>query len=119
MLTTAELTDMRSVQTLTLDQTAIVARRVYADDGAGGQTETSTTANLPCRVAPMQSSNLRVAVLGGQSLEEYRWRVTFAAGADVRKGDRIGVAGHDFEVAAVLGSESRETARVVLCVDRI
>lgn len=117
MLTTAELTDMRATQALTLDQTATVTRRVYADDGAGGSTESTTTASLPCRVAPASGGQRQM--LGGQFAELSVWRVTFAALADVRKNDKVDVLGKKLEVQLVMGPESRETARVTLCVERV
>lgn len=110
---------MRSMQALTFDQTATVTRRSYTSDGAGGQTVTITAISLPCRVAPANSIASRAANVAGQPAEFFGWRVTFAAGADVRKDDWISVAGHAFEVVAVLGAESRETARVVLCAERV
>lgn len=122
MLTDAELCDMRTLQALTFDQVATVTRRVYADDGAGGQTETTTTSSLSCRVAPasaQQAAGVRSSYLGGQFAEIQIWKVTFAALADVRKNDRIVVAGKSLEVQGVLGAESRETARVTLCVERV
>ena len=120
MLTDAELASMRAMQALTFDQVATVTRRSYVEDGMGGQVESSTTATLPCRVAPpLQSNQAQQRVLGGQLYEGFPWRVTFAAGADVQVTDAISAAGHNFEVTAVLGSESRETARVVLCTDEV
>ncbi len=117
MLSTAELTDMRALQALTFDQVATVTRRTYTDDGAGGQTESTSTSSLPCRVAPASAGQRQM--LAGQNAELPAWRVTFAALADVRLTDRISVAGHNLEVVAVLGTESRETARVVLGVQRL
>lgn len=117
MLTATELADMRAVQTLTFDQVATVTRRVLTPDGTGGQTASNTTSSLPCRVAP--ASGAQRSMLGAQYAESQAWKVTFAAGVDVRMTDRIAVAGHNFEVVAVLGTESRETARVTLGVERI
>lgn len=118
MLTAAELSSMRTLQALTFDQVAVVTRRAYTDDGAGGQTVTSTTTNLPCRVAPVNVAT-QAAMLGSQFAESQVWKVTFAALADVRKNDKIAVLSKSLEVQAVLGEESRETARVVLCVERL
>lgn len=117
MLSAAELADMRSIQALTFDQSATVTRRTYTDDDAGGQTTSDATHSLPCRIAP--ASGAQQQMLGGQYAEMQTWRITFAAGADVRLDDRLAVAGHNLEVVAVLGAESRETARVTLGVVRI
>lgn len=117
MLTATELCNMRTMQTLTFDQVGAVIRRVYADDGAGGQTTSETTFSLPCRVAPASDSQKQM--LGAQYAELQAWKVTFAALADVRKNDKIVVLGKNFEVQSVLGAESRETARICLCVERV
>ena len=117
MLLTAELTDMRAIQALTFDQVATVTRRVLTDDGSGGQTESNATFSLPCRVAP--ASGMQRQMMGAQYAELQSWKVTFAALSDVRLTDRISVAGHSIEVVAVLGTESRETALIVLGVQRL
>jgi hypothetical protein len=117
MLTATELTDMRTMQALTFDQVATVSRRAYSDDGAGGQTETVSLISLPCRVAPATAGQRQS--LAGQYAELQVWRVTFAALADVRRNDKISVLGKSLEVLAVLGAESRETARVTLCTERL
>ena len=118
MLTEAELTSMRSLQAHTLDQVATVTRRtVGASDGAGGWETVEATAKLPCRVAP--ASFGQVQMLGGRAAELQVWRATFAAGADVRTNDKIAVAGKQLEVQAVLGGESRETARVAIAIERV
>lgn len=117
MLTAAELTEMRAMQTLTFDQTATVTRRTYSDDDTGGQTVSNSTFSLPCRIAP--ASGAQRQMLGAQYAELQAWRVTFAAGADVQLKDKIEVAGHKVEVVGMLGAESRETARVVLGIERI
>lgn len=117
MLTARELAEMRAVQAETLTDTATVTRRAYAADGLGGQTETTTAATLPCRVAPALFER-DGAMVGGQVREIAQWRITFAAGADVRKDDRVAVSGAVYEVLAVYGPETRETARVVLAEER-
>lgn len=108
---------MRSVQVLTLVDTATIHRRTYAADGMGGQTETVATSSAACRVAP--ASAAQVEMVAGQVAEKQVWRITFAAEADVRKADRLTVGSKQYEVLAVLGPESRETARITVCVERI
>lgn len=106
------------MQALTFDQSATVTRRTFAPSGNGGVTATETTATLSCRVAPATAGQ-RESLAGQQGVELQVWSVTFAAGADVRKADRIAVLGKTLEVQAVLGAESRETARVVLATERV
>lgn len=121
VLTDSQVAAMRAVQGQTLDQSVTVTRRVAgAPDGAGGIAETTSTSTLSCRIAPAPANQVnQVQMLGGRVAELQVWRVTFAALADVRRNDRIVVAGKNLEVMAVLGEESRETARVCLAVERV
>lgn len=116
MLTTAELTAMQTTQTQTLVDACTISRRTMASDSAGGQTATyATAATTVCRVAPL---NGREAVLAGQQRIVATWKVTLPASTDVRDADRIVVGSRSFEVIAIQGAETRETARVCLCQER-
>ena len=117
MLTPSELAAMREVQLLTLIDTATIYRRTYSSDGAGGQAETVSTSTAACRVAPSNNMPDQQA-FGGVTNEAQLWRITFAYNTDVQKNDRIGVGTRTFEVVGVLAPESRETARIVIAVER-
>ena len=115
MLTATELSAMQATQTLTLTEACTVSRRTLTSDGMGGQTESWTTATTVCRVAPIAASE---AVLAGQQRIVASWKVTLPASTDVRGDDRIVVGARSFEVIAIRGAETRETARVCLCQER-
>lgn len=118
MLSSAQLTAMRAVQAQTFDMSAAVTRRSVSLDAAGRPVETpSTVATVACRVAPARAADgerVEAGRVQGQTL----WRVTVPALTDVRLSDALLVGSRSFEVVAVWGAESRETARVCLCVER-
>ena len=61
---------------------------------------------------------LSEAVLAGQQRIVASWKVTLPASTDVRGDDRLTVGARSFEVIAIRGAETRETARVCLCQER-
>ena len=118
MLSSAQLTAMRAAQALTFDQSAAVTRRAVSQDAALRPVEApSVVATVACRVAPARAADgerVEAGKVQGQTL----WRVTVPALTDVRLNDKLVVGARSFEVMAVWGPESRETARVCLCVER-
>lgn len=116
MLNAAELAQLAAVQAATLADTATIHRRTFTPDGMGGQTESTTTATAACRIAPARPAD--IALMGGQVRELALFRVTFAAGTDVRTGDRLEVKGRGMEVLGIFAPETFETARAVLAVER-
>jgi hypothetical protein len=118
MLSAAELAMMRATQALTFDLTATITRLVSSEDGAGGQLPaTPTTSTSACRLAPHKSAlseEVEAAMIQGKAL----WDITFPALTDVRYQDRIAIGGQEYEVISRYGPKSRETARMVLCVER-
>lgn len=116
MLTAPELAAIQATQLLTLTDACTITRRALVSDGAGGQTETwPTTITTTCRVAPVAASE---AVLAGQQRIVANWKITLPANTDVRGEDRIVVGARSFEVVAIMGPETRESARIVLCQER-
>ena len=117
MLTPSELTAMRAEQEKTLQDMATVAHRAYQSDGAGGQTETLTYEDFPCRVAP-SSYAPDYQIFAGVANETQLWRIAFPALTPVKNEDMVMVGARSFEVVGVLGPATFETARVVICVER-
>lgn len=118
MLTDADLAMMRTTQDLTFDLMATITRLVSVDDGAGGQLPaTPVTTESPCRLAPHKAADgeeLEASAIQGKGL----WDITFPALTDVRYQDQITIEGQGYEVISRYAPRSRETARVVLCVER-
>lgn len=118
MLSSAQLTAMRAVQADTFDLSAAITRRAVSQPTTGRTSQTpSTVATVACRVAPGKASD-RERIEAGRVVSGTIWRVTVPATTDVRIDDALMVSGRTFEVVAVWGAESRETARVCLCVER-
>lgn len=116
MLNAAELASMRATQAQALPNQATIVRRAYAPSDSGGQIESTTLLTLPCRAATASAKD--AALIAGQVVEKPLWRLTFAAGADVRSDDQIRVGGRAFEVLSLLAGGDWETARVALCAER-
>lgn len=112
------LAQVRSMQALTFDKTATVTRATWIDDGAGGTLPgTPVTFAVACRLSPNKTADSE-AVLAGAIDTTGMWEITFPALTDIRADDDITVDGKSFEIARVYGPKSRETARVVLAVER-
>lgn len=116
MLSATELATLRATQVQALPAVATITRRALASDGAGGQTETTSTTTAACRAAV--ASAQQVELVAGQLNERTAWRITFAQGTDVRDTDMISVGGRSYEVLTILAGASWETARVALCALR-
>lgn len=118
MLTPAELAIMRGTQEMRFDLTATITRPGGTDDGAGGKLPGApTTFNVPCCRLPHKSAvgeEVEAGTIQGEGL----WDISFPALTDVRLQDQITINGHGYEVISPQGPKSRETARVVLCVER-
>lgn len=116
MITADELASMQQVQDSTMTTPATIARRVYTDDGLGGQEETLELVEATCRIAP--SANMPdYQIFAAQAVEKMLWRVTFPAGTDVHKNDQVLVQGRTLEVLGVLAPSTVETARRTVCVE--
>lgn len=120
MLTSAELTAMRAVQAATFDLSGVIKRGGgTASDGAGGTVTTgaTTVATVACRLAPNQTSDREAIVAAGLQAQTV-WRLTVPQGTDLTAKDRVEIGSRTFEVMAVYGPRTNETARVALCVER-
>lgn len=118
MLTSADLTAMRAVQALTFDRQAVITRGGGStSDGAGGTITGSpvTVATVACRLAPNQTADREAIAAAGLQAQTV-WRLTVPQGTDLRTSDRVTVGSQGYEVLAVYGPRSYETARVALCV---
>lgn len=93
-----------------------IKRLAVTADGAGGQTESwSTATNVACRLAPLTGGDERIMADKLTAVSPYM--VTMPAGTDIRPADRLVIGGRTFEVAAVLAGGGWETARRVAVVE--
>ena len=117
MLTAGELTAMQAAQVGTLVEPCSIMRRTLASDGAGGQTETTSSTVSMCRLAP--SNNLpQDRQVAGSNTEQVVWRITLPADVQVSSDDRIQIGSRTFEVRGVYAPHSLATAVVCVCVER-
>jgi len=123
LLSDTDLTRMRALQARSFDLTATVTRLVFSDDGAGGQLPaTPTTFTSACRISGHKSA-LGEQMVGGALQGAGLFDATFPALTDIRLADRFTVVfsateTKSYEVISAYSPKSRETARVVLCVER-
>jgi Phage head-tail joining protein len=117
LLSAVELDSCRALQRMTMVETASIDRAITVSDGMGGWTETwSTVAIVPCRVGtPTGGAIGAERVVADRLSGETTMAVTFPAGTDVRRTDRLLIYGKTFEVLSVLAPHTYETARVTLC----
>jgi len=104
---------MRAQQAAALPDTCTISRRTLVSDGAGGYTETWTTAasGVACRLAVAQAAE---RILADRVVHEGGFVVTLPYGTSVTSKDRIVVGARTFEVAGV-ASGSWETAVRATC----
>lgn len=118
MLTAAELAMMRSTQSQRFDLTATVSRPNGTTDNAGGALPSApTTFDSACCRTPHKSAlgeEVEAGAIQGKGL----WDITFPALTDARLQDQITIGSQSYEVVKLDAPKSRETARVVLCVER-
>lgn len=115
MLTAAELAEARSVQALTLTQSASIVRPALSSDGMGGWTEsTAVAATVACRVGVAKDADYRL--VAGKLRERAALRITVPALTDVRTDDRLTVDGVTYQVLGIRSPETLETARICICV---
>ena len=100
MLTSAELTAMRSVQTEALPDTCHILRLGGTADGMGGYVESWGTAGtaVACRFAPTGGAESSVA---GKLSEIATYSFTFSQGQDVRAADRLKYGTRTFDVSTL------------------
>lgn len=105
LLSSAQITSMRTTADLALPDTVVISRRTTASDGAGGWTETwATSATVAGRLMPKYQISGTEGQAAGQVQAEATWALTLPAGTDLRAGDRVVVAGRTFEVQALLSA---------------
>jgi hypothetical protein len=134
MLSAADLAYTHQTQGLTLSERAILQHRSEESDGMGGSLTVITyTGDIPCRVAPMRVQAAE-ALVGGQLQGQLPWEITLPAGTVIDVSDRLNVGGQLegepptqtpvegvgrwFEVLAIYGKWTLETARQCLCAER-
>ena len=116
MISDEDLELARSAQEAFLPSQCTVVRRTLSVDGSGSMVPTETTSVRPCRYS--MSTHLADQQVAGSVNETEVYRVTFAFGSDVQKGDRIDVNGESLEILGAYSSGDLRTATYCICVAR-
>lgn len=105
---------MRMIAETTFDGTAVIQRRVYVSDGAGGGTTTWTPAGtIGCHLSPVTTRGEREPVIGERITPDAEWILTLPAETEITTDDRMIVAANTFEVLRVGGPRTWELTRRV------
>ncbi|HEU4752060.1 MAG TPA: head-tail adaptor protein [Armatimonadota bacterium] len=96
LLPAAELASLRGVMEGSFPDTAAVLRTALADNGQGGQTETTATvAAYPCSLV---AGNAREQQEGGKVVAAMTWSCLLPHDADVTPKDQLEIGGLTYEV---------------------
>ena len=116
MLTTAEISAMRTVQESALPDTVVIHRYTTVSDGMGGQIETWAAAGtVDGRIgAAWQASEREIA---GKLTETAAYVITVPQSTTVYERDRFLISGRTFEVRSIIDHEAWETARRSVAVE--
>lgn len=120
MLSGSQLDAMRTQAEDDFDVTANVRRSTLVSDGAGGWTETWSTAhtNAPCRVRAVNTQEVEMQA-GGAVRAVMGFKILFEWDKEIRVGDRINVStGDSFEVTEEDSAKS-DNLQTVVIVKRI
>lgn len=110
---------MRATLEESLPDTCTIKRKMVADDGQGGQTETwgDLATGVACRLAPLSSQMDREEEVEDRvSATKYRL-VTLAADQDIKVEDLVVVAGRTLEVRGLRDPRSWQLSRRVECLE--
>jgi hypothetical protein len=113
MISAEEMAQHRALQESTMLTPAAIKRKARTADGGGGATlGLNTVATTVCR-RYAETANTAEEVKGSMVVPALRWGFDFPALTDIREHDVIEVDGQAFEVVAIEGPLTYETARTV------
>lgn len=102
MLTSTELTALRSTLTGSLPDQCTITTVALVADGAGGHTETTSTATVACRLSPASGRGVGSEdTVGGRVTPLANWTISLPHGTNVTERSRITTGGRTFEVIDV------------------
>ena len=113
MLTASELASMAAErESVTMRESATIVRHTVVDDGYGGTNETTVETVVPCFRYP-NGAGANEPVVAGQLAQGLVWTLGFPVGTDVKRSDTVNVGSESYEVIAILGPYSHQTATLV------
>jgi len=117
-LTADQLASMRATNEASMVDTATIKRYTTASDGAGGYTTTETTLTASVRLSPRQTLQPNTTPYAGRLAERVPWTAYFPHGTDVQESDVITVNGKNYDIIAVIGPYTNETALDTVCAEK-
>ena len=117
MLTTAEISAMRTIQESALPDTVVIHRYTTVSDGMGGQIETwaaAGTVDGRIGAAGEQASEREIA---GKLTETAAYVITVPQSTTIYERDRFVISSRTFEVRSIIDHEAWETARRSVAVE--
>ena len=116
MLTAAELASMRSVAgSDALPDSCSIVTRTLVSDGAGGHTETTSSATVACRLSP--DGGGQEDTLGGRVTPVNRWVITVPYDATVAQSAKVTFGARTFEVVSVDTDRTWDLCKRIRCVE--
>lgn len=114
MLSTDELTAMKTTLNASLPDTATVYRLTRTSDSAGGYTEAwaAVGSAVACRISPAGTGAERQVAAKLAAVAP--WVITLPAGTDVTAKDKVVSGSRTFHVLAILAARSWEISRRVM-----
>lgn len=127
MISSSDLASLKTLNEAAMpERCSIVRRSGTVSDGAGGQTDGTTTvaSNVPCRVR-RTSKDPRTRVIAERIGITAVYEVVFPTGTDIRAADQLAIypaedpaATRNMTVEAVLQG-SYETGKVCVCIEGV
>lgn len=112
MLSAREQADLATDVLTVLPSSVVLTRASSASDGLGGRTNTFTSVGTYlARVTPADTGKVEEEI-GMKLRDGMTYRVAFAAGTDVRIGDRLTFSGLTLSVEGIRSPRSVEVERV-------
>lgn len=115
MLSQRDLQQVKDIHSATMTDEMEVLRASKTSDGAGGREETySIAGTYPCRLSPFGEP--AEVILANKPQTRQRYRVTAAAGIDVRDTDRLVIDGETYVIIGIQESTALPADTVMICV---
>jgi head-tail adaptor len=111
LLSERDIDLMRATLEESLPETAVIQRRGFVDDGAGGGTTSwNASGTMDARVALISATETDIAE---RLAEDADWMITVPASASITTDDRVVIGSRTFNVLALHAPRSFELSRRV------
>ena len=115
LLTTSQLSQLRTLSEAGMPNTATILRRTLTDDGNGGQVESyASVGTVSCRVRADNSRTNKAE--GGRITNPDYWILNVSVSAEIEETDRFTIdsmPGQTFEAVGPLGATSHQLSQFI------